>query len=80
MRRFAKRLTKESERLARITQEIIELSRLQAADALAKPDVVDIDRVVAVAIDQNRVAADARDITIVSGGDAGAEVYGDEPR
>ena len=79
VRRFAKRLTKESERLARITQEIIELSRLQAADALAKPDVVDIDHVVAVAIDQNRVAADARHITIVSGGDAGAEVYGDEP-
>ena len=79
VRRFAKRLTKESERLARITQEIIELSRLQAADALAKPDVVDIDSVVALAIDQNRVAADARRITIVSGGDAGAEVYGDEP-
>ena len=79
VRRFAKRLTKESERLARITQEIIELSRLQAADALAKPDVVDIDSVVALAIDQNRVAADARRITIASGGDAGAEVYGDEP-
>jgi two-component system, OmpR family, sensor histidine kinase SenX3 len=79
VRRFAKRLTKESERLGRITQEIIELSRLQAADALAKPDVVDIDHVVALAIDQNRVLADARHVTIVSGGDAGAEVYGDEP-
>jgi two-component system, OmpR family, sensor histidine kinase SenX3 len=79
VRRFAKRLTKESERLARITQEIIELSRLQAADALAKPDVVDIDHVVSVAIDQNRVAAEVRHITIVSGGDAGAEVYGDAP-
>ena len=79
VRRFAKRLTKESERLGRITQEIIELSRLQAADALAKPDVVDIDRVIALAIDQNRVVADARHVTIVSGGDAGAEVYGDEP-
>jgi two-component system, OmpR family, sensor histidine kinase SenX3 len=79
VRRFAKRLTKESERLARITQEIIELSRLQAADALAGPDVVDIDHVVSVAIDQNRVAAEVRHITIVSGGDAGAEVYGDAP-
>jgi len=78
VRKFAKRLTKESERLARITQEIIELSRLQAADALAKPDLVDIDHVVALAIDQNRVAADAQRITLVSGGDAGAEVYGDE--
>ena len=78
VKRFAKRLTKESERLARITQEIIELSRLQAEDALTKPDLVDIDDVVAAAIDQNRVAADRNDIRLISGGDAGTEVYGDE--
>jgi two-component system sensor histidine kinase SenX3 len=79
VKRFAKRLTKESERLARITQEIIELSRLQASDALTKADVVDVDHVVALAIDQNRVAADSHRVQLVSGGDAGAEVYGDEP-
>ena len=79
VRRFAKRLTKESERLTRITQEIIELSRLQAADALAQPEVVEVDSVVAQAIDQNRVLADAGKVVIVGGGDAGAEVYGDEP-
>jgi two-component system sensor histidine kinase SenX3 len=79
VRRFAKRLTKESERLARITQEIIELSRLQAADALTKPDIVEIDQVVAQAIDQNHVLADSNKVRLVSGGDAGAEVYGDEP-
>ncbi|MCU1578235.1 MAG: two-component sensor histidine kinase [Rhodoglobus sp.] len=78
VRRFAKRLTKESERLARITQEIIELSRLQAADALTKAELVDIDHVVALAIDQNRVVADSHKVQLVSGGDAGAEVYGDE--
>lgn len=78
VRRFAKRLTKESERLARITQEIIELSRLQAADALTKPDIVEIDGVVAQAIDQNRVLAESHKVQLVSGGDAGAEVYGDE--
>jgi two-component system sensor histidine kinase SenX3 len=78
VRRFAKRLTKESERLARITQEIIELSRLQATDALAKADRIDIDHVVAAAIDQNRVAADSHSVQLVSGGDAGTEVYGDE--
>jgi two-component system sensor histidine kinase SenX3 len=78
VKRFAKRLTKESERLARITQEIIELSRLQATDALTKADLVDIDHVVALAIDQNHVAADAQKVQLVSGGDAGAEVYGDE--
>ena len=78
VKRFAKRLTKESERLGRITQEIIELSRLQATDALAKAELVDIDQVVAVAIDQNRVLAEAHKVQLVSGGDAGAEVYGDE--
>jgi two-component system sensor histidine kinase SenX3 len=78
VKRFAKRLTKESERLARITQEIIELSRLQATDALTRADLVDIDHVVAMAIDQNRVVADGNKVQLVSGGDAGAEVYGDE--
>lgn len=78
VRRFAKRLTKESERLTRITQEIIELSRLQATDALTKADLVDIDHVVALAIDQNRVVAESHRVQLVSGGDAGAEVYGDE--
>jgi two-component system sensor histidine kinase SenX3 len=39
VRRFAKRLTKESDRLARMTKEIIELSRLQAADALTRPEL-----------------------------------------
>ena len=78
VRKFAKRLTKESERLSRITQEIIELSRLQAADALAKPELVSIDHVVALAVDQNHVAADASAVQLVSGGDASATVYGDE--
>jgi two-component system sensor histidine kinase SenX3 len=78
VRKFAKRLTKESDRLGRITQEIIELSRLQAADALGQPSVVDIDNVIAKAVDQNRVLADTNLVTIASGGDAGAQVYGDE--
>ncbi len=78
VKRFAKRLTKEAERLGHITQEIIELSRLQAADALTRADVVDVDQLVAVAVDQNRVVADARSIALVSGGDRRAEVYGDE--
>ena len=78
VRKFAKRLTKESERLTRITQEIIELSRLQAADALAKPELISIDHVVSLAIDQNHVAADASAVQLVSGGDAGATVFGDE--
>jgi two-component system sensor histidine kinase SenX3 len=78
VKRFAKRLTKEADRLARITQEIIDLSRLQAADALTRPELVEIDRVIAQAVDQNHVAADSNRISIVSGGDRGTTVYGDE--
>jgi two-component system sensor histidine kinase SenX3 len=78
VKKFAKRLTKESERLARITKEIIELSRLQATDTLTRTEPVDIDVVVASAIDRNRVAAEAHEVRLVSGGDAGAEVFGDE--
>jgi two-component system, OmpR family, sensor histidine kinase SenX3 len=78
VRRFAKRLTKESDRLSRITQEIIELSRLQANDALTHPAIIDIDTVIATAIDQSRVMADSNKIQLLSGGDAGTQVYGDE--
>ncbi len=78
VKRFAKRLTKEADRLARITQEIIELSRLQATDALIQAEIVDVDSVVVMAVDQNRVVAEGSGISIVSGGDAGAEVYGDK--
>jgi two-component system sensor histidine kinase SenX3 len=78
VRRFAHRLSIESERLIRITREIIELSRLQAADALTNAERVDIDQVVAQAIDALRVPADSHRISLVSGGDAGAEVFGDE--
>jgi two-component system sensor histidine kinase SenX3 len=78
VRRFAERLTAESARLAYITQEIIELSRLQAADALAKPQLVRLEAVVSRAVEQNRVVAEARRIRLVTGGDLDADVYGDE--
>ncbi|BDZ44851.1 sensor histidine kinase [Naasia aerilata] len=78
VRRFASRLSEEAHRLARITQEIIELSRLQAADALKAPELIDVGHVVASAIDQNSVAAGARGIELVRGGQKHAQVYGDE--
>lgn len=78
VKRFAKRLSIEAERLARITHEIIELTRLQAGDVLHDAAVVDIDAVVAQAVDRNRVAADKHGIALVTGGDAGTEVYGAE--
>jgi two-component system sensor histidine kinase SenX3 len=77
VKRFAKRLSIEAERLARTTHEIIELSRLQASDVLQEAAVVDIDAVIAQAVDRNRVAAEKHGIALVSGGEAGTEVFGD---
>ncbi|MCS0498795.1 sensor histidine kinase [Protaetiibacter mangrovi] len=78
VRRFAKRLTIEAERLRTLTHEIIELSRLQAADALEHAERVNVDSVVAQAVDANRVAAESHRITIVAQADATAVVWGDE--
>jgi two-component system sensor histidine kinase SenX3 len=78
VKRFAKRLTHESERLADITAEIIELSRLQAGDPLTSAERVPIDGVVAQAVDRNRVVAEAHRISLVPSGRIRAEVFGDE--
>ena len=78
VRRFAHRLSEESQRLARITQDIIELSRLQAADALGHAERVSVKGVVSAAIDQNRVAAETRHIELATRGDKAAQVLGDE--
>lgn len=77
VKRFAKRMRKEAERLGRLTQEIIELSRLQASDSLDHPEPVELDGVLTAAVDQNRVIAESRRIQIVSGGDDGTVVLGD---
>jgi two-component system sensor histidine kinase SenX3 len=78
VRRFAKRLTRESERLAGITAEIIELSRLQAGDPLTSAERVRIDTVIAQAVDRNRVAAESHRISLVPSGKIRAEVFGDQ--
>ncbi|MBT2498161.1 two-component sensor histidine kinase [Agromyces sp. ISL-38] len=77
VRRFAGRLSIEATRLAHITNEVIELSRLQARDAV-RPDVlVDVDDAVATAVDQNRVIAAAKRVDIAVRASTGAQVYGD---
>ncbi len=77
VRHFAERMLRESRRLATLVQEIIDLSRLQVADALHSPEPVDIDEVVAEAVDRCRLAAQAKRIEISYGGDPGAVVFGD---
>lgn len=78
VRHFAERLGEESTRLARITQDIIDLSRLQATDVLAQPEILSTGQIIAEAIDQNRVAARANAVTLAAGGDKDVRVYGNE--
>ncbi|MDQ4138535.1 MAG: ATP-binding protein [Actinomycetota bacterium] len=78
VRRFAARLRVESDRLARMTQEIIELSRVQAMDMVEKADLISIDTVISRAVDANRVSAEADGIRLITGGTQGLKVYGDE--
>jgi two-component system sensor histidine kinase SenX3 len=77
VRHFANRMQRESMRLSKLVQEIIDLSRLQVADALHPPEPVGIDDVVSDAVDRVRLAAGVKSIEVVIGGDQGAVVYGD---
>lgn len=75
--KFSEKMVVEANRLGDLVQEIIQLSRLQEGDSLAKSEVVEIDDVVREAIDRVRVEAEARKVNLVSGGDTGLQVYGD---
>lgn len=77
VRRFSRKLFLESERLSKLVQEIIQLSRLQDTNVLAESEFVNVDDIVSEACDRVRVEADARDVTIVTGGEPGLQVYGD---
>ena len=75
--RFAQRILVESTRLTRLVQEIVDLSRLQVADTLHEPELVDVGSVVAEAVDRVRVAAEARDIELTLVSEDGLRVFGD---
>jgi two-component system sensor histidine kinase SenX3 len=78
VKRFAGRMLTESDRLSRLVQQIIELSRLQGDDPLETPTAVSIDDVIGVAVDTSAIDADSKRIDIVTGGTPGLEVFGSE--
>lgn len=63
MRRFAERMVREADRLARIVEDLLDLSLLES-DAAAVPEVVQIRSVVDDAVEQIRSAAEAAHIPI----------------
>lgn len=74
--RFADRMHHESSRLAKLVTELIELSRLEAAEPVAEPSTVSVRDVLTEAIDRTRLAAEARHIAVISDADVGAYVAG----
>lgn len=77
VRHFTHALKGEINRLSTLVFDIIELSRLQAGDALHTSELVDIDGVVADAASRMQIEAERRHITISTGGTRGLRVYGD---
>ncbi len=78
VQRFAERMQKESDRLSRLVQQIIELSRLQGDDPLVEPVAVPLDEIVARAIDESATDAQARRITVRQSGDRGLMLLGNK--
>jgi two-component system sensor histidine kinase SenX3 len=78
VQRFAARIAHESERLARLVRELIDLSRLQGGDPLPALAPVEVDRVLAEAVDRTRMAAGAKRLEIAVGGQSGLVVQGVE--
>ncbi|MGY1740904.1 MULTISPECIES: sensor histidine kinase [unclassified Blastococcus] len=78
VQRFAARMAHEADRLARLVRELIDLSRLQGGEPLPELEPVGIDTVLHEATDRTGLAAAAKQIDIVVGGERGLVVRGVE--
>jgi two-component system sensor histidine kinase SenX3 len=78
VKRFGSKISAESQRLASMVGELIELSRLQGAEALPNLMAVDVDSVVQESISRYKVVADNAGIAITTDDATGFEVLGDE--
>src|SRR5215831_13971288 len=78
VRRFAGRMRQEATRLTNLVQDMITLSRIQAAEPIPDPARVELDAVVADALDRCRMKATARGIELASTGTRKLTVLGDE--
>lgn len=78
VKRFGGKIYDESQRLAGMVGELIELSRLQGAERLPDLVAVDVDTVVQEAISRHQVVADKARIVINVDDETGLQVLGDE--
>jgi two-component system sensor histidine kinase SenX3 len=78
VRRFAGRMRQESSRLTHLVQDLITLSRIQAAEPIPDPNPVELGAVVAEADDRCRMKASARGIELAASCEDRLVVLGDE--
>jgi two-component system, OmpR family, sensor histidine kinase SenX3 len=78
VRRFAGRMRQEASRLTYLVQDLITLSRIQAAEPMPDPITVDLSTIVADAVDRVRMKASARGIDLVAVCEERVVVLGDE--
>ncbi|WP_432523832.1 sensor histidine kinase [Kineococcus sp. SYSU DK006] len=77
VRHFSRRMRREATRLSALVQEIIDLSRLQAAENVVRPELLEVDSLVAEAIDRSGSVAQQRGSEVVVAGTRGLQVRGD---
>ncbi len=78
VQRFAGRMQREGSRLGRLVQELIELSRLQGAEALPGQALISVAQIVGEAVDRSRLLAEQTGITVVERTEPGLQVRGNE--
>jgi two-component system sensor histidine kinase SenX3 len=77
VRHFTRSMSREAARLARLVQELIDLSRIQGGEPLPEPATVRVADLVSDAVERARLNADAKHIAIVVGDLSGLSVWGD---
>ena len=78
VRRFAGRMRQEASRLTYLVQDLITLSRIQAAEPVPDPNPVALGAVVAEVLDRCRMKASARGIELAESCDERLAILGDE--
>ena len=78
VQRFSDRMVLESERLSRLVQQVIELSRLQGDEPLESPLPISVDDVVALAVDTSAIDAGTKGVSVVAGGTEGLKILGND--
>lgn len=77
VKRFASNLRREAERLGGLVQDIIQLSKVQSAENQHGFEPVELDQVIASAVENNSVLAEKRNASIQVAASPGHSVYGD---